>query len=326
MLRLLQSIFASEELKGGYPESLVKEAIERAVDGTDPWLRTVSGYKKKLRPAVVRAIDHVIALVDQLPAPIAVDLERRSDDPLLKAFFISLDEMRKVFGNDRNLAGFLREAADVPEKIIGLLAMEKDEKVIFGAELSGDIVVHDVPQRTVSFEGHRLIDPSGDQDKTRRLLMRRAYDHLISLALRRITMTKMERKELERRHALLQSKLNILQRGGWGFEGAGSIDSSDIPGLEEQIGQIEAQLLEIGGDDRMFEVYLDILIEVLGRPEEHLWGTKETLILDSMGIKRNQVTSNAYELTFPELFNSEGLRIVLLLVTLSGEDLRRISG
>jgi hypothetical protein len=118
--------------------------------------------------------------------------------------------------------------------------------------------------------------------------------------------------------------LNILQRG-WGFEG-GTIDSADIPGLEEQIGQIEAQLLEIGGDDRMFEVYLDILIEVLGRPEEHLWGTKETLILDSMGIKRNQVASNVYELTFPELFNSEGRSIVLLLVTLSGEELRRISG
>ena len=107
MLRLLQSIFASKEIKHGYPESLVKGAIERAVDGTDPWLRTVSGYKNKLRPAVIRAIDHVIALVERLPPPIPVDLERRGDDPLLKAFFISLDEMRKIFGNDRNLAGFL---------------------------------------------------------------------------------------------------------------------------------------------------------------------------------------------------------------------------
>ena len=206
------------------------------------------------------------------------------------------------------------------------MAMEKNEKVIYGAELSGDIVVHDMPQMTVSFEGHRLIDPSGDQDKTRRLLMRRAYDHLITLALRRISMVKMERKELERRHALFQSKLNILQRGGWGFEGAGSVDSSDIPGLEEQIGRIELQLREVGGDDRMFEVYLDILIEVLGSPGEHLWGEKETMILDSMGIKRKQVASNAHELTFPGLFNSEGRSFVLLLVSLSGEELRSISG
>jgi hypothetical protein len=326
MLRLLQSIFGGGEIKGSYPESLVKEAIERAVDGTDPWLRTVPGYKKKLRPAVIRAIDHVIALVDGLPSPIPVGLERRGDDPLLKTFFISLDEMRKVFANDRNLAGFLRGAAGVPEKVIALLVMEKNEKVIFGAELSGDIVVRDVPQMTVSFEAHRLLDPSGDQEETRRLLKRRAYDHLISLALGRITMTKMMRKDLERRHALLQSKFNILQRVGWGFEGAGSADILDIPGLEKQIGQIEDQLLEIGGEDRMLEVYLDIVIEVLGRPVEHLWGKKETLILDSMGIKRDQAASNVHELTFSELFNSEGRKLVMALVALSGEELRRISG
>ena len=201
-----------------------------------------------------------------------------------------------------------------------------NEKVILGAELSGDIVVRDVPQLTVSFEAHRLIDPSGDQEETRRLLMRRAYDNLIKCALKRITMTKTERKYLERRHALLQSKLAILERGGWSFEGTGPADSTDIPGLEEQIGQIESQLLEIGGDDRMLEVYLDIVIEVLGRPEEHLWGQQETLILDSMGIKRNQVASNAHEMTFPKLYNSEGQRIVLFLVALSGEELRSISG
>jgi hypothetical protein len=219
MLRLLQSIFGGGEVKGGYPEAIVKMAIERAVDGTDPWLRSVSGYKKKLRPAVIRAIDHVIALVDGLPPPIPVDLQCRGDDPLLKAFFISLDEMRKVFGTDRMLTGFLRGAAVVPEKIIALLAMEMNEKVILGSELSGDIVVRDVPQLTVGFEAHRLIDPSGDQEETRRLLMRRAYDNLIKCALKRITMTMSERKYLERRRALLQSKLALLERGGWSFEG-----------------------------------------------------------------------------------------------------------
>jgi len=325
VLRLLQSIFGGGEVKGDYPESIVKMAIERAVDGTDPWLRTVSGYKKKLRPAVIRAIDHVISLVNELPPPIPVGLQSRSDDPLLKTFFISLDEMRKVFGTDRNLEGFLRGAAVVPENVIALMVMTMDEKVILGAELSGDIVVRDVPQMTFNFEGHRLIDPSGDQDETRRMLMRRAYDNLIKFALRRISMTKTERKYLERRHALLQSKLTILERGGWGFEGGGSVDSTDIPGLEEQIRQIEAQLMEIGRDDGMLEVYLDILIEVLGRPEEHLWAQKETLILDSMGIKRNHLTSNAYEITFPTLYSSDGRRIVLSLVALSGEELRSIS-
>ena len=34
----------------------------------------VSGYKKKLRPAVLRAIDHVVALVEGLPPPMPVHL------------------------------------------------------------------------------------------------------------------------------------------------------------------------------------------------------------------------------------------------------------
>ncbi|HSA77803.1 MAG TPA: hypothetical protein VLG72_02985 [Nitrospirota bacterium] len=324
MFRLLQSFFGFGDAIGGYPESLVNRAIERAVDGTDPCLRTVSGYKRKLRPAVISAIDYVIALVDRLPPPVSVDLERRSEDPLLRAFFISHEELRKVFGKDSNLARFMRGSPGVPDKVFALLAMEKIEKVIFGAELSGDIVMRDVPQMTVCFEAHRLIDPSDSEVETRRLLKRRAYDHLVSLALRQITTTKTERKDLERRHALFQSKLNIMLRGGWGFEGDVCTDNIDISWLEEQIEQIETQLLEIGGDDRMFNVYLDILIQVLGGPGEHLWGTKETLFLDGMGIKRNQAAPNVHELNFPEISNSEGRRLVMLLVTLSGEELRSL--
>lgn len=310
-------------MKGGYPESLVKAAIERAVDGTDPWLHSVSGYKKKLRPAVIRAIDYVIEMVDALPPPTVVNLDRRGDDPLLRSFFISLEEMRKVFLKDSNLAGYLRSVAAPPEKIIALLAMEMNEKVVFGAEMSGDVVERDMPRMTVNFEGHRVIDPTGDQIESRRLLKRRAYDHLLSLALRRITMLKTEHKDLERRHALLQSKLNILRRGGWGFEEGGS---ADIPDLEGQIGMIETQLHEIGGDDRILDAYLDIVVDVLGRPGEHLWGKKETLILDSMGIRRNELECNASELTLYELFNSEGRRMVVVLVELDGAEIRSICG
>lgn len=88
MLKLLQSIFGGEK-QGNYPELLVKLAIERAVDGTDPWLRAVSGYKKKLRPAVLRAMDHVVGLVDRLPPPMPICLDCYADDPRLKRFFIS---------------------------------------------------------------------------------------------------------------------------------------------------------------------------------------------------------------------------------------------
>ena len=105
MLRLLQSIFGTAK-QGSYPESLVNEAIERAVDGTDPWLRSVSGYKKKLRPAVIRAIDHVVALVNSFPAPLPLDVRGFDDDDRLKGYFLSAKHMKNVVSKDRCLAEF----------------------------------------------------------------------------------------------------------------------------------------------------------------------------------------------------------------------------
>lgn len=321
MLKLLQSIFGSEK-QGSYPESLVKEAIERAVDGTDPWLRAVSGYKKKLRPAVIRTIDHVAALVNGLPSPTPVSLGSYGDDLHLKSFFISAIHMKKVFTGDQSLAEFMGGPGGISPQVFALLAMEKQEKGIFGAELSGDIVIRDVPQVTVSFDRHRLIDPSGDERETRRLLMRRAYDHLLGLALKRLAAVKWEREDLERRRALLQAKHNLLEREGWGFDQSDSSEKLSVVQVEERLGEIEAQMRELGGDDRMLETYLEIVADVLGRPEEFLWWTKETIFVDRMGIKRTETSSDAPELAFGELHNAEGRSQVVMLVSLRSKELR----
>jgi len=319
MLRLLQSLFGGGIERGNYPESLIKEAIERAVDGTDPWLRAVSGYKKKLRPAVIRAIDHVVALVDGLAPPLEVTPGSYGNDPRLKAFFISTDEMRKIFASDKSLKEFRSGPEGTASPVIALLAMEKQEKGAFGVALSGDIVMHDVPQVTVNFNDHRLIDPTGNEGETRRKLMHRAYDHLLSLALRRITHVKGERENLERHRTLLQSRLNLLQRGGWGFDGTSSDETMDVAGVEKLLGQIDSQLMELGGDDRMLEVYLGILCDVLGRPEEHLWSMQETLFVDRMGIKRAEAADDAPELSLYVLYNAEGRNLVVTLVDISDD-------
>lgn len=319
MLRLFHSFFGGAPQETGYPESLVKAAIERAVDGTDPWLRGLSGYKKKLRPAVLRAIDHVVALVDRLPPSIVVDSGSYGDDPRLRAFFISLDDLRTIIDNDRNLAEFRRGPGGYVSPVIALLTMEKQERVFFGAALSGDIVLRDVPQTSVSFAAHRLLDPTGSEEETRRQLKRRAFDHLLSLALQRITAVKAERDTLERRRALLQAKHALLQREGWGFDAAGSPEGADSAGVEEQLGQIERQLQEVGGDDRMLELYLGIVTDVLGRPEEHLWDRQETVIVDRMGIKRSEAAPDAPELTLNVLHNAEGRSLVMTLVALADE-------
>lgn len=321
MLRFFHSIFSAGH-EGGYPESLVKEAIERAVDGTDSQLRAVSGYRKKLRPAVIRAIDHVVGMVNLLSPPMPVSLGTYGDDPRIKCFFISATHMKKVLREDRSLAGFVRGSQEGgSSRIFALMAMEKQEKVVFGAGLSGEIVVKDVPQVTVSFDGHRFLDPAGDETETRRHLMRRAYDHLLSLALRRLTALKWERHDLERRRTLLHAKLHLLEREGWGFESPES-EGVDVAASEERLAQIEAQLEEFGGDEREFETYLETVVEVLERPEEYLRGRNETIFVDRMGIKRSEAATDAPELNLSVLENAEGRRIVVTLVSFRDEELR----
>ncbi len=323
MLRLLQSIFGNER-QGSYPESLVREAIERAVDGTDPWLRGVSGYRKKLRPAVLRAIDYVVALVDALPPPVPMSLARYTDDRLLKSIFISAGDMKQVVVGDRSLAEFRRGEAGEVSHVVALLAMEKQEKVIFGAGLSGDIVVRDIPMVTVSFQGHRFIDPTGDEAETRRLLKRRAFDHLLSLGLKRLSDMKSERQDLERRRALQQSKLNLLEREGWGFDRLRTTESGAGADVERQLGEIEQQLLELGGDDRMLDLYLEIVAQLLGSPEEQLWMQSETVYIDRMGVKRQDAADDAPELALSMLCNAAGRSQAVMLVSLKSEELREL--
>jgi hypothetical protein len=271
---------------------------------------------------VITSIDHVIALGDGLPTPVPLRLAGYTDDKLMKRFFISADDMRKILVGDHSLADFVAGPGADAAVVHTLLAMEKEERVVFGAALSGDIVIRDVPQVTVSFDAHRFLDPSADEKENSFQLKKRAFDHLISLALKRLAGVKSERKDLERWRTLLQAKLNLLERGGWGFDEGSGADKPDAPSVELQLVQIEAQLKEIGGDDRMFEAYLDIVIDVMGHPEQHLLSRNETIYVDRMGIKREEPADDAAALSLTVLHNAEGRSLVVLPVMLQGAELR----
>ncbi|BCG48752.1 hypothetical protein GEOBRER4_n3647 [Citrifermentans bremense] len=317
MLSLLQSIFGNHR-EGAYPESLVKAAIERTVDCTDPWLRAVSGYRKKLRPSVIRSIDFVVSLVNRLPPSLPLSLAGYTDDKVMKKFFISQDDLRKVLVTDRALADFLGGEGKECRSVYALLGMEKQERVGFGVALSGDIVIRDVPQVTVSFDIHRFLDPTCDERENRRQLMRRAFDHLLSLALKRLAGLKSERRDLERWRALLQAKLALLEKVGVGFGDA----TDDITTFEEKLGRIEAQLKELGGEDRVLDVYLDVVVDLLGHPEQYLVGQQETVLVDSMGIKHEEPAEDVVELPLLVASNAEGRHLVVLPVMLQVAELR----
>jgi hypothetical protein len=316
MLRLFHSIFGAEKSPERYPEALVRAAIERAVDGTDPWLRGLSGYRRKLRPAVLHAIDHVVALVDSLEDALELSRQRYDDDPQLRLFFISAEQIDKLLASDPVLTAFHGEAGRAAQPAWALLTMECEQRQAFGFEQQGEMIVRDVAQITVSMSGHRLLDPTVDQNETRRLLKRRAFDHLLTLALARIAAIQDVREDLVQHRTTLQSKLNYLQRGDWGFGGLGRDVPAPVADLQQRINDIESQLSAVGGDDRYLELNLEILIDVLANAQQQLWAQPLPLIVDRMGIRRNQASADAPALALTELHNKAGRRLVARLVML----------
>lgn len=313
MLKLFQSFFGSEESHGRYPDSLVEAAIERAVDGTDSRLRLLPGYRKRLRGPVIQAIDHAVALVDSLPAPLVAGHDNFSAEPRLSTLFVSAAHMLETLGRDRVLTEFLRGYSGSAERLTALLMAERVEKNVLGMELSGESMRRDVAQLTVSFRNHRLVDVADSEAETRRQLKRRAFDHLLSLALARIVDVREERTDLVHQRDVLRHKLLMLERNGWSFE-EGEGAPSDPASLQAELSDIELQLERLGSDASVLNTHLDIVVDQLAQAGQLLQRDTFRMRLDSMNIQRDAEDESGRDIVLPEIHNVRGRRSALLLI------------
>ena len=313
MLRIFHALFGADTENERYPEEMIEAAIERAVDGTNPWLRGLTGYRRKLRPSVLHAIDHIVALANSMQTPLELSRESYGREPQLQLFFISCEQMEEVLRTDPELTVFRASDGNANRPAWAQLVMKCEQHRAFGVDLLGETLVRDVPQITVSMSGHRLLDPTADLAETRNHLMKRSFEHLLELALARIAAVEEVREGLIEQRTLLQAKHDVLEQTGWGFS-APSESSLQVAELHRQLDNIEKQLLEVGGDDAYIEKDLEILIDVLSSAEHQLWVDSLILIVDRMGIKRNKASDDAPELVLRELHNAAGLQLIARMV------------
>ena len=320
MLKLFQSFFGGDESRGRYPESLIEAAIERAVDGTDTRLRLLPGYRKRLREPVIHAIDHVVALVDAIPPSLVASRSEFNVDPRLAALFVSAEQMLDMLGRDRAMINFLKEASAGVERMTALLLAQRIEKNVLGMELAGEQVRRDVAQLTVSFRNQRLVDVADNETETRRLLKRRAFDHLLSLALARIAELREERTDLARQRDVLRHKLLTLERNGWSFE-AGEGEPADPASLQSELADIETQLEDLGTDASVLNTHLDIVADQLAQAEKLLQLETVHMRLDSMNVQRDANDEAGRDVVLPEIHNARGRCNALLLVSVAPGEL-----
>jgi len=314
MLKLFQSLFADRATTdSGYPEALVDAVIERAVDGTDPRLRALGGYRKRLRQPALAAIDHVVCMVESLPPPVDAGAEGYRNDPGLRAMFASLERLHGLLGKDRNLDAALR-AGPAPARLVALLLTQMNEKHVLGLDIEDGLMKRDVRQTVVSFDDHRVVDPDPDEALTRRALRRRAFDHILAQVLEDMGERTSTRQELGSQRALLRRKLDALKDAGWSFGAAGA--GGDPAALEQKLVAIEAELQALGPESGTLEAHLDLLAAALADPAARLSLRPRTLILDHRNVLREVADSVAREFTVHELHDGRGARVAVRLLSI----------
>ena len=199
--------------------------------------------RKSLRKPVIHAVEYVIDLVDGFPEPVTVGKHALADNPAFAALFYSEARMEQILERDAALREFRAANPATTDPVTALLVAQRTEKHGFGHAQVGDQVLSDVPRTTVGFDQHRLLEPAVGEQETRRLLKRRAFDHLLSIALAHITERKEERENLTSRKALLRSKLDIVRRGGGFAQHTAALDQAQ---LQARLEDIEVQLSELG--------------------------------------------------------------------------------
>ncbi|MEW8050000.1 MAG: hypothetical protein AB2792_15985 [Candidatus Thiodiazotropha sp.] len=298
MLSLIRKLLTSKQ---GYDPKYSQQAldtyIEAAVKSFDSRINLVSGYRKKLLPAVDRALDHLDELIDQIPGPIEINAKAFASDPRVYTYFGSSEQMEHLFSHSMEFRTFANEASNSSlSHGYALMLMSRQEKTILGHIMKGDMVQSDVMQTVVNFSGHQLVQPAESEAGVRLDLRERAFQHLVAEAVLKIARQTEKKADLERERVHLQMSLRSLQaeRGVLDFV------TEDVKLTQEKQSQLTKQLAEteqeLAKSSRGLENindYLELLISVLSQPAIYCGLTNKSDCLERHNVKVTAELGNA---------------------------------
>ncbi len=291
MFELIRKIFDVEYAETrGQKEALVSDAIEQVVEGTDPRLRMIHGYQRKLYHGVETALDYASDLVDRFSDPLDLRKSVFGTNPYMHAYFASAEEIPELLRNSQSFREFISyQNNKTLDECYAMLAMKQEEKRILGMELEDDIIKRDVSQIVINYSEHRLITPGVTSAITRQKLKERAFCHLIEASLERIVSLRYRKSELEVQRNLLRSKLTALRKNGsFGLEG--ELKTANLIGTDtrkdfRELQEIEEKIKALVTHPVTLEDYLAEINSIMSHPENYLRSKRTTVKVDRMGIK-----------------------------------------
>ncbi len=284
MFEFIQEWFDDKTLDlDGLSEEEVNQAIDLAVETVDPRFKLISGYRKKLYPAVVEALLHARKLIQEIPGSLEITRAAYASDPLVYSLFGSVEQLESVFGQDSAVKALKSKVREVGnDHCYALLLMTLHERRRPGVVLRGDMVQGDVMQEVVYFSDHKLAKVAISENDVRRDLRQRAFEQMLSEAMRQriehsrqVTGLKHERSRLTR---------ELREAAGQNLTTEELLDHVDSP-LSRTLADVEEQLTQMTSKYSELEDYLDMLLQVLTRPQEYCGLENRDIRLDRSGVK-----------------------------------------
>lgn len=276
------------------------DEIERIIRESDSTILSVRRFRKKILPSVRHAMQYISGLIPQVPGPVDFDPGRWDDDPILRAMFISHEEMTGVLQSSKPLKKFFRRKN--VSRAFAMLVAEQKGKEFFGTEKNGEIVRRDVPQKAVFFENFKVIDPAADLTETRLKVQHRALVSLFTQAFEKITDLQLWKEDLEKQQELLEFKVQQPEGSDLGTDlNLTEADDNQIQKSLEVLSDINRKLEEIKAELDTPEDHIKHLNAVLLNPEQHLRLKTVSLKLSRLGIRLEpSSTEPANEFTVAE--------------------------
>jgi hypothetical protein len=266
------SIFG--RLLGGHAkdEAALAAIIEQAVSRVEPHLKEARGYPDVYRKPVLTALDYAHSLAASVPGPVDINLDTYARDPFVHAIFPSMEYISEAFQGSRAIQDYLG-SHPAGREVYALMGMRRQEKNILGMQALGQIIQRDVSQQTVFFTGHTIVHPAPTEVEVREQAAQAFFNNLADKVARQLASQKQETREQLIELDVLKARLRTAE-------------AELRPALEKQLA---ALLADIQTATRATDLshYAEYFEAVLQNPEQYLRLKRSVMVLDSMGIKRD---------------------------------------